>query len=145
MLACFRGLPSPVSQLQDGVGAAKAPFVKVTGDTDYAVTSKSDIVIITAGVRQRPGESRVELLRRKERIVHQIVKQVVLVRCVERVRASLTTLPCVVHRDHVHCNLALLQLRWSYYCRVEGEIKRIIRQQLHGEEISRIQCTYMYQ
>lgn len=40
-------LRGEVLDLQHGVGAAKTPFIKVTGGTDYGVTDDSDIVVIT--------------------------------------------------------------------------------------------------
>ena len=44
---------------------------------DYADLVDSDVVIITAGVSQKPGESRLELLERNAAIIRQIVPQVI--------------------------------------------------------------------
>jgi len=38
--------------------------VKIKADTDLKVTENSDIIVITAGARQKPGESRLSLVQR---------------------------------------------------------------------------------
>ena len=45
-------------------------------DGDYADLANCQVVVITAGVSQRPGESRLELLERNARIFQQVVPQV---------------------------------------------------------------------
>jgi L-lactate dehydrogenase len=45
-------------------------------DGDYADLANCKVVVITAGVSQRPGESRLELLERNARIFQQVVPQV---------------------------------------------------------------------
>lgn len=44
--------------------AAFLPRTQILADTDYSVTAGSDICIVTAGARQLPGESRLNLLQR---------------------------------------------------------------------------------
>jgi malate/lactate dehydrogenase len=39
-------LKGEVLDLMHGIGAAKAPFVKVFGSTDYTLTSNSDVIIV---------------------------------------------------------------------------------------------------
>jgi L-lactate dehydrogenase len=57
--------------LQQGKSFMK--HCKVVASTDYAVTAGSDIIIITAGVRQREGESRLDLVGRNLGIFKHIV------------------------------------------------------------------------
>ena len=38
--------------------------IRISGGSDYALSSGSDVVIITAGARQNPGESRLQLVGR---------------------------------------------------------------------------------
>lgn len=45
-------------------------------DGDYADLTNCKVVVITAGVSQRPGESRLELLERNARIFQQVVPKV---------------------------------------------------------------------
>ncbi|KAJ3671795.1 hypothetical protein LUZ60_007874 [Juncus effusus] len=44
--------------------AAFMPRVNIVSSTDYSVTADSDLAIITAGARQKPYESRLDLLQR---------------------------------------------------------------------------------
>jgi L-lactate dehydrogenase len=44
---------------------------------DYADLVDSEVVIITAGVAQRPGETRLQLLERNAAIFHQVIPQVI--------------------------------------------------------------------
>lgn len=44
--------------------AAFLPRTRIVADVDYAVSAGSDICIVTAGARQIPGESRLNLLQR---------------------------------------------------------------------------------
>jgi len=45
---------------------------KITGTTDYAATAGSDVVIVTSGLRRRPGMSRDDLLEANTRIVKEV-------------------------------------------------------------------------
>lgn len=44
---------------------------------DYAVTANSKIVVVTAGVRQQEGESRLNLVQRNVNVFKFIVPQIV--------------------------------------------------------------------
>uniref|UniRef100_A0A5K3F809 L-lactate dehydrogenase n=1 Tax=Mesocestoides corti TaxID=53468 RepID=A0A5K3F809_MESCO len=44
-----------------------------TGSVDYALSAGSDIIVITAGVRQQPGESRLNLVQRNTDIYKNLV------------------------------------------------------------------------
>ncbi|XP_024859479.1 L-lactate dehydrogenase B-B chain isoform X1 [Kryptolebias marmoratus] len=50
---------------------------KIVADKDYSVTANSRIVIVTAGVRQQEGESRLNLVQRNVNIFKHIVPQIV--------------------------------------------------------------------
>jgi len=49
--------------------------VKITGGDDYAAIKGSDMLIITAGVGQRPGESRIDLLKRNVSVFEDILNK----------------------------------------------------------------------
>lgn len=51
--------------------------VKVSADTDYSVTAGSKICIVTAGARQREGESRLSLVQRNTDIFKGIIPKLV--------------------------------------------------------------------
>ena len=53
-----------------------APFCKLSFSDDYSVCKDAKIVIITAGVRQRPGESRLQLINKNVGIAKSIVNGV---------------------------------------------------------------------
>nr|P22988.1 RecName: Full=L-lactate dehydrogenase A; Short=LDH-A [Hordeum vulgare]AAA62696.1 L-lactate dehydrogenase [Hordeum vulgare subsp. vulgare] len=55
--------------------AAFLPRVRISG-TDAAVTKNSDLVIVTAGARQIPGETRLNLLQRNVALYRKIVPPV---------------------------------------------------------------------
>lgn len=57
--------------------AAFLPRAKICADTDYKVTEGSDICIITAGARQREGESRLALVEKNVALLKKIVPQLV--------------------------------------------------------------------
>ncbi|XP_008310800.1 L-lactate dehydrogenase B-A chain [Cynoglossus semilaevis] len=50
---------------------------KVVADKDYSVTANSHIVLVTAGVRQQEGESRLKLVQRNVNIFKHIIPQIV--------------------------------------------------------------------
>jgi L-lactate dehydrogenase len=52
------------------------PRCKVTASTDYAITADSSVVVVTAGARQREGESRLNLVQRNVDIFKFIIPQV---------------------------------------------------------------------
>jgi L-lactate dehydrogenase len=57
-------------------GSAFHRNVRIEADTNYAVTAGSDLVIITAGVAQTVGESRLSLVERNVNIMKHIVPHV---------------------------------------------------------------------
>ncbi|XP_077450376.1 L-lactate dehydrogenase B-A chain [Stigmatopora argus] len=50
---------------------------KIVADKDYAVTAGSRLVVLTAGVRQQEGESRLNLVQRNVNVFKSIVPQIV--------------------------------------------------------------------
>lgn len=57
--------------------AAFLPRANITADTDYKVTEGSDICIVTAGARQREGESRLNLVEKNVSLLKNIIPQLV--------------------------------------------------------------------
>ena len=57
-------------------GAAFHAKVKITGSSSYDVSEGSELVIITAGAAQKPGESRLSLVERNVGIMKHIMPQV---------------------------------------------------------------------
>lgn len=53
--------------------AAFLPRTKITASVDYSVTVGSDLCIVTAGARQNPGESRLNLLQRNVALFSNII------------------------------------------------------------------------
>lgn len=53
--------------------AAFLPRTKINASLDYAATANSDLCIVTAGARQNPGESRLNLLQRNVALFKHIV------------------------------------------------------------------------
>jgi L-lactate dehydrogenase len=53
--------------------AAFLPRTRLVSDTDIAVTAGSDLAIVTAGARQIPGETRLNLLQRNVALFRRIV------------------------------------------------------------------------
>lgn len=53
--------------------AAFLPRTKIRASLDYSVTANSDLCIVTAGARQNPGESRLNLLQRNVSLFRHIV------------------------------------------------------------------------
>ncbi|KAH6818110.1 Lactate/malate dehydrogenase family protein [Perilla frutescens var. frutescens] len=53
--------------------AAFLPRVKINASLDYAATAHSDLCIVTAGARQNPGESRLNLLHRNVALYKHII------------------------------------------------------------------------
>jgi len=58
-------------------GALFLKTSKIVADKDYAVTANSRIVVVTAGVRQAEGESRLNLVQRNVNVFKNIIPQVV--------------------------------------------------------------------
>jgi L-lactate dehydrogenase len=57
--------------------AAFLPRAKIVANTDYKVSEGSDICIVSAGARQRNGESRLALVQRNVAILKSIIPQLV--------------------------------------------------------------------
>lgn len=57
--------------------SAFLPGAKVEASMDYSVSAGSDVCIVTAGARQREGESRLSLVGRNVNIFKQIIPQLV--------------------------------------------------------------------
>ncbi|XP_033647420.1 L-lactate dehydrogenase-like isoform X1 [Asterias rubens] len=68
-------LHGEVKDLQHGLAFTKGMIVK--GDTDYKVSAGSRLCIVTAGVRQREGESRLNLVQRNVAIFKGIIPNLV--------------------------------------------------------------------
>lgn len=52
-------------------------FIKIVGVTDYDITKGSKLCVVTAGVRQREGESRLSLVQRNVEIFKGIIPKLV--------------------------------------------------------------------
>ncbi len=63
-----------ILDLQHGMGAAKMPVV-VNGGSDITLTRHSNVCIVAAGVRQRVGESRRDLLNRNAELLAPIIRE----------------------------------------------------------------------
>ena len=50
---------------------------KIVADKDYSVTANSKIMVVTAGVRQQEGESRLNLVQRNVNVFKFIIPQIV--------------------------------------------------------------------
>jgi malate dehydrogenase len=50
---------------------------RVTGSTDYGITTGSDVVVVTAGLPRQPGMSRDDLVSTNERIVGSVTEQAI--------------------------------------------------------------------
>ncbi|GBG77773.1 hypothetical protein CBR_g24220 [Chara braunii] len=57
--------------------AAFLPRVKIVADSDYAISANSDLCVITAGARQREGESRLSLVGRNVQLFKAIIPKLV--------------------------------------------------------------------
>ncbi|XP_043981062.1 L-lactate dehydrogenase B-B chain isoform X1 [Gambusia affinis] len=68
-------LKGEMMDLQHGSLFLKTP--KIVADKDYSITANSRIVVVTAGVRQQEGESRLNLVQRNVNIYKRIVPQIV--------------------------------------------------------------------
>ena len=58
-------------------GIQFVPMAAVTGSDDIAVTADSDIVVVTAGAKQRPGQTRLELAGINVELCRKLVPQLV--------------------------------------------------------------------
>ncbi|XP_037551681.1 L-lactate dehydrogenase B chain [Nematolebias whitei] len=67
-------LKGEMMDLQHGSLFLKTP--KIVSDKDYAVTANSRLVVVTAGVRQQEGESRLNLVQRNVNVFKCIIPQI---------------------------------------------------------------------
>ncbi|CAH0716708.1 unnamed protein product, partial [Brenthis ino] len=58
-------------------GSAFMKNAKIQASTDYSVSAGSKICVVTAGVRQREGESRLDLVQRNTDVLKSIIPQLV--------------------------------------------------------------------
>jgi L-lactate dehydrogenase len=58
-------------------GIQFVPMAAVTGSDDIAVTADSDVVVVTAGAKQRPGQTRLELAGVNVEICRKLIPQLV--------------------------------------------------------------------
>lgn len=63
-----------VADLAHGSAFARRCIIK--GGSDYALSAHSNLVVVTAGARQNPGESRLDLVGRNLKIFQSIIPQV---------------------------------------------------------------------
>ncbi|XP_065360454.1 L-lactate dehydrogenase [Calliphora vicina] len=75
MDVCKDKLMGEMMDLQHGSNFLKNP--KITASTDYADSANSRLCIVTAGVRQKEGESRLSLVQRNTDILKHIIPKLV--------------------------------------------------------------------
>ncbi|CAH0767557.1 unnamed protein product [Bemisia tabaci] len=68
-------LQGEMMDLQHGSVFVKSP--KIQASTDYSVTANSRVCIVTAGARQKEGETRLDLVQRNTDIFKSIIPQLV--------------------------------------------------------------------
>uniref|UniRef100_A0A0K8TMX1 L-lactate dehydrogenase n=1 Tax=Tabanus bromius TaxID=304241 RepID=A0A0K8TMX1_TABBR len=68
-------LTGEMLDLQHGSNFMKNP--KITSGTDYALTAGSRLCIVTAGARQREGETRLDLVQRNTDILKSIIPKLI--------------------------------------------------------------------
>ena len=68
-------LKGEMMDLQHGSLFLQTP--KIVADKDYSVTANSKIVVVTAGVHQQEGESRLNLVQRNVNVFKFIIPQIV--------------------------------------------------------------------
>lgn len=52
-------------------------YATVEASDDYAIAAKSDIVVVTAGAAQKPGETRLDLAKKNRSIISSIIPKIV--------------------------------------------------------------------
>jgi L-lactate dehydrogenase len=58
-------------------GAKFVGATEISGGSDIAVTAGSDVVVVTAGAKQKPGQTRLDLAATNARIIGTLVEQLV--------------------------------------------------------------------
>jgi malate dehydrogenase len=76
MVDIIEGLPEGLALDMNQSSPVEGFEPVVRGTNDYADTSGSDVVVITAGLPRQPGMSRMDLLEKNARIVRQVAEQV---------------------------------------------------------------------
>lgn len=77
---CADKLQGELMDLQHGSNFLKNP--QITASTDFAASANSRLCIVTAGVRQKEGESRLSLVQRNTDILKNIIPKLVEVGCI---------------------------------------------------------------
>ncbi|XP_030385644.1 L-lactate dehydrogenase [Scaptodrosophila lebanonensis] len=72
---CADKLQGELMDLQHGSNFLKNP--QITASTDFAISANSRLCIVTAGVRQKEGESRLSLVQRNTDILKNIIPKLV--------------------------------------------------------------------
>jgi len=72
---CSDKLQGELMDLQHGSNFLKNP--QITASTDFAASANSRLCIVTAGVRQKEGESRLSLVQRNTDILKNIIPKLV--------------------------------------------------------------------
>ena len=54
-------------------GLMFVPMAKVEGSDDLAVLQDSDVIVVTAGAKQKPGQSRIDLAEANTAICHKLI------------------------------------------------------------------------
>jgi malate/lactate dehydrogenase len=67
-----KGEALDLRQGQSGLGTN----VKITGSTDYSLAASSGIIVITAGVGRKPGDSRLDLAKKNTNIMKGIIDKI---------------------------------------------------------------------
>ncbi len=67
-----KGEALDLRQGQSGIGTN----AKITGSSDYSFTEDSDIIIITAGVGRKPGDTRLDLAKKNSGIMRGILESI---------------------------------------------------------------------
>lgn len=72
---CADKLQGELMDLQHGSNFLKNP--QITASTDFSISANSRLCIVTAGVRQKEGESRLSLVQRNTDILKNIIPKLV--------------------------------------------------------------------
>jgi malate/lactate dehydrogenase len=67
-----KGEALDMRQGQSGLGTN----IKITGTTDYASAKDSDIIVITAGLGRKPGDTRLDLAKKNTAIMRDIIGKI---------------------------------------------------------------------
>src|SRR5438552_7736278 len=76
LIYIIEGLPQGLALAMRESSPVEGFEPNITGTNDYADTTGSDVVVITAGLPRQPGMSRMDLLEKNAGIVRGVVEQV---------------------------------------------------------------------